>query len=73
MEQRWKCPVSFLGHVNFTKVIFSFNSSEAGFQRGPQTFIHCVEEKIQQSPLQYSAVFASRQSRVDLMTFQIID
>ena len=48
--------------VNLTIVIFRLikrlNWSKVGFRRGPQTFIRCCQERIQQSPLQYSAFFA---------------
>ena len=40
--------------------------------RGPQKFIQCYQEKIQQPPLQHSALFALRQLCMYLMTFQII-
>ena len=63
--------------MNFTKVIFrpikrlklirSFLSERSA------TFIQCYQEKIQQSPLQYSALFALRQSHMELMTFQTIN
>ena len=47
-----------------------FELIKVGFRRGPQTFIHLCQERIQQSPLQSSALFALRQSRVDLMFFK---
>ena len=66
-----------LGCVNFTKLIFRptelLKLMRSWFQRGLQTFIQYCQDKIQQSPLQYSAMFALTQLRMDLMTFQTID
>ena len=56
-----------------SKFKHALNESELCFRRGPQTFIQRFQESIQQSSLQYSALFALRQSRVVLMTFQTID
>ena len=41
--------------------------SKVGFRRGPQTFIQCCRERIQQSPLEFSAFFALRTWFVDLI------
>ena len=43
------------------------------FFKSQQTFIQCCQERIQQSPLQFSALFDLRLLWVDLMTFQTID
>ena len=43
------------------------------FLKSEQTFIQCCQERIQQSSLQFSALFALRPLWVDLMTFQMID
>ena len=43
------------------------------FLKSEQTFIQCCQEGIQQSSLQFSALFALRPLWVDLMTFQMID
>ena len=51
----------------------ALNESEVCFRRGLQTFIQRFQESIQQSSLQYSALFALRQLRVVLMTFRTID
>ena len=51
----------------------ALNESEVCFRRGPQTFIQRFQESIQQLSLQYSALFALRQSCVVLMTFRTID
>ena len=51
----------------------ALNKSEVCFRRSPQTFIQRFQESIQQSSLQYSALFALGQSRVVLMTFRTID
>ena len=41
------------------------NQLEFGFRRGPQPFIESCKERIQQSPLQYFALFALKQSRAE--------
>ena len=41
--------------------------SKVGFRRGSQTFIRCCRERIQQSPLEFSAIFALRTWFVDLI------
>lgn len=43
------------------------------FSKSQQTFIQCCQEGIQQSPLQFSVLFALRRLQEDLMTFQTID
>ena len=63
----WISPNLFLDQLN------AWNWSEIGLRRGPQTFIQCCQEKIQQSPLQYSALFALGQSRMDLKISRTID
>ena len=65
-RESWKREGTDAAHsgtdVNLSKVIFRpikrLNWSKVGFLRGPQTFIRCCQERIQQSPLQYSAFFA---------------
>ena len=77
MEQRGRRPVQPLGFVNITKVIFRpikrlilitswFPKKSANF------YSVLLGEIVKHSPLQYSALFALRQSRVDLITFQTI-
>ena len=50
-----------------------FQTNQTGSWFPESSFIQCCQERIQQSPLQYSEFFALRQLRVDLMTFQTID
>ena len=63
----WISPKLFLDQLN------AWNWSENGLRIGPQTFIQCCQEKIQQSPLQYSVLFALGQSHMDLMMSRTID
>ena len=47
----WISPKLFLDQL------IAWNKSEVGFQTGPQVFVECCQERIQQSPLKYSALF----------------
>ena len=58
-------------HQSFTNLILELIKS--WFLKSQQTFIQCCQERIHQSPLQFSALFALRLLWVDLMTFQTID
>ena len=84
--QRKKRPVYPLGYVNFTKFIFFYFLIKrlkligSWFpERSAKFYLVLSGENkgtlcsLDESPLQYSAMLALRQSRVYVMTFQAID